>query len=265
MHYKIHNHSPNATWIIFLHGAGGSSAAWNQQWEAFKNDYNLLAIDLRDHGQSKNIEPEKKRYSFDLIARDIILVIDHLKIERAHFITLSFGSVLIQDLSMRKPQLVDRVVMAGGIFKANWLVKGFVHLARFFNLFLSYPQMYSVFSYLLMPKKRHQLSRRVYQIHAQKITNKEYLKWLGLYSTFFMTLRRFYNQDINFPALVVMGEDDFVFLKAAKRFTDKHENVNLKVIPKAGHICNIDNPKSFNILVKEFLTTPASTTQRVAV
>lgn len=251
--YKVHNNSNNAPWIVFIHGAGGGSAAWQYQWDAFKEDFNLLAMDLRDHGKSKHIQPERKRYDFDLIATDIFSVLEHLGIEKAHFITLSFGSVLIQDLSMRKPGLVDKVIMAGGIFKGNILVKGFVHLARFLNLFLTYPQMYSLFSYILMPKERHQVSRRVYQIHAQKISSEEYLKWLGLYSTFFLTLKRFYNQKIDFPALVVMGEDDFVFLQAAKDFSTKHKNVHLEVIPKAGHICNIDNPKAFNKIARDFL------------
>lgn len=187
--YKIHQHKEPRPWIVFIHGAGGGSAAWQYQWQAFENDFNLLAMDLRDHGKSKDIKPEYDRYNFELIANDILEVIEHLAIKKAHFITLSFGSVLIQDLSMRKPGLVDKVVMAGGIFKGNLLVKGFVHFARLLNLFLSYPQMYSLFSYILMPKERHQLSRRVYQVHAQKISNKEYLKWLGLYSTFFFNLK----------------------------------------------------------------------------
>lgn len=254
LHYKIHKLKDTKPWIIFIHGAGGSSAAWQKQWSAFERDFNLLAMDLRDHGSSKNIEPYKSRYDFELISNDIQKVIDEVGIKRAHFITLSFGSVLMQDLTMRRPDLVDRVVAAGGIFKGNIFIKAFVHFARFLNLFLSYPQMYSVFSYLLMPKKRHQLSRRVYQIFSQKISSEEYLRWLGLYSTFFKTLKRFYYQKIAFPMLVIMGEDDFIFLKAAKDFSSIHEMVDVMVIPKAGHICNLDNPEAFNESVYQFLT-----------
>lgn len=253
LHFEVHRKKNNAPWIIFIHGAGGSAAAWQRQWEFFKTDFNLLALDLRDHGQSKHIKPEKNTYTFDLIAEDILEVIENLDIQKAHFITLSFGSVLMQDLSMRKPELVDKVVMAGGIFRGNWAIKTFVHLARFFNLFLSYEQMYSTFSYLLMPKERHQISRRVYQIHARKITNQEYLKWLGLYSTFFSTLKRFYYQPIPFETQVIMGEDDYIFLKAAKDFTAIHEKVSLTLLPKAGHICNIDQADAFNQKVMAFL------------
>ena len=254
LHYKVHCHNTGKPWIVFIHGAGGGSSAWQHQWQAFEPHYNLLAMDLRDHGKSKNINPARKKYSFDLIANDILEVLERENIHKAHFITLSFGSVLIQDLSMRKPELVQSVILAGGVFRANILVRGFIHLARLFNLFLSYPQMYRVFSKLLMPKERHQVSRRVYQMHARKISNEEYLRWLGLYSTFFLTLKRFYYQKIDFPALVVMGSDDYIFLKAAKAFARYHENVKIKILPAAGHICNIDNPQDFNRISFDFLS-----------
>lgn len=253
LHYEIHRHTDHKEWVVFIHGAGGSSAAWTHQWEALKPNYHVLAMDLRDHGKSKSIEPRASKYTFELIADDLIKIFDNEGIDRAHFITLSFGSVLIQDLSMRKPDLVASVILAGGVFRANVLVRGFIHLARFFNLFLSYPQMYRVFSKLLMPKDRHQLSRRVYQMHARKISNEEYLRWLGLYSTFFFTLKRFFYQKISFPSLVIMGADDYVFLGAAKKFASVHEQVALEVIPSAGHICNIDRPKEFNRICRSFL------------
>ncbi|MGD1959020.1 MAG: alpha/beta fold hydrolase [Fulvivirga sp.] len=258
LHYQVFKHNTHKPWVVFIHGAGGGSAAWQSQWEIFKKEFNVLAMDLRDHGKSKNILPTKKRYTFELIADDILKVLEFEEIRKAHFVTLSFGSVLIQDLSMRQPELVESVILTGGVFKANILVRGFIHLARFFNLFLSYPQMYRVFSKLLMPKERHQLSRRVYQIHATKISNEEYLRWLGLYSTFFLTLKRFYYQKIDFPALVIMGSDDYVFLKAAKAFASYHTEVDLSILHGAGHICNIDSPEDFNRISLNFLKKKAA-------
>ncbi|SMG12216.1 Pimeloyl-ACP methyl ester carboxylesterase [Marivirga sericea] len=233
-------------WVIFIHGAGGSTATWKYQIDAFKDSYNLLLLDLRDHGNSKNIEPAAKDYDFDLITSDIKQVLDQYKIDKAHFITLSFGSVIMQDISIKYPQLVASAVFAGGIFKANYLIKIFVQLARFFNYFLPYKWMYSIFSYLLMPFGKHQQSRRVYKKQARKLTSAEYMRWVGLYKEFFRLLNRFYNQNINFPALAVMGDSDFIFLKSAKSFTEKHKSVSFTEIRNAGHICNIDQAESFN-------------------
>lgn len=239
-------------WIVFIHGAGGSTATWKYQIDSFRPFYNLLLIDLRDHGKSKNIEPEIATYDFDLITNDIKYVLDEQKIHKAHFITLSFGSVIMQDLSIKYPDLIASAIFAGGIFKANALIKSFVQLARFFNLFLPYKWMYSVFSYLLMPFKKHQKSRKIYKQQAKKLSSTDYMKWVGLYNEFFRLLNRFYNQDIKFPALALMGQEDYIFLKSAKGFADKHKSVILMEIKNAGHICNIDQPEIFNELALFF-------------
>lgn len=263
LHYETHQtpNEPKQSWIVFLHGAGGSIHTWKHQIADLKPHFNLLTIDLRDHGDSKQMAPSYKAYSFDVIVDDILKVIDHQQITTAHFVSLSFGSVLLQALYAARPALVSKMIVVGGIFNANWMIKSFVHMARFFNLFLSYPSMYRVFSYLLMPKKRHQVARKVYQRQARKLTQKEYLKWLGLYSDFFQMLRSFHQQYIGQPMLVLMGDDDYLFLPSARKFALNKPNVSLQLIPKAGHICNIEKPALVNQAILAYLKTPENQAQ----
>ncbi|MFK7954341.1 MAG: alpha/beta fold hydrolase [Ekhidna sp.] len=256
LHHEIHHSLHSSEWVVFIHGAGGSIATWKYQLEVIKEDYNVLLIDLRDHGKSKNINPAFKKYTFDIVTSDIHKVLDHHHIEKAHFVTLSFGSVILQALSEGYPKMIDKMIIIGGIFKGNLLIKSFVHLARVLNVFLSYATMYRLFSFLLMPKKRNQRARRLYQIQAQKLTQKEYLKWVNLYGEFFRLLKTFNQQQINNPILTIMGGDDFIFLKSAERFCGLRANTILKIIPKAGHICNIERPNKVNALIKNFLGSP---------
>jgi len=114
--------------------------------------------------------------------------------------------------------------------------------------------MYNTFSRLVMPKKRHQLSRRVYALQARKLTGAEYLKWLGIYGEFFWSLKRFFNQRLPFSLLVIMGDEDYIFLKAARKFVRHHPQSALQLIPRAGHICNIDQPDQFNRMALRFLS-----------
>jgi len=244
-HELIYHKNQDAEWVVFLHGAGGSIATWKYQLEAFKSAYHLLLVDLRDHGQSR-MPDEHDQYTFELISADILAVINKVQISQAHFITLSFGSVILQDLSIRYPQLIKSAIFAGGIFKPNFSIKAFVYLAKGMNNFLPYRWMYSLFSYLLMPRKHHQLSRKIYKKQAEKISPKAYMRWVGLYREFFELLNRYYYQTIGFPSLVIMGKEDYVFLKSAKKFTQIHDSVNLQVLSGAGHICNIDQVSSFN-------------------
>ena len=262
LNYETDILGENKTWVVFIHGAGGSLKSWGYQRSDLARHFNLLLIDLRDHGSSKNREPEHDSYQFTHITTDILQVIDHLEIQEAHFITLSFGSVLLQDLAMKRPGLLLHIVMAGGIFKGNLMIRTFVQLARVFNLFLTYPQMYRMFSYLLMPRKRNQKARRIYQIQSQKLTQKEYLKWIGLYGEFFRLLSRFYRFAFSTPTLIVMGKDDYIFLKGARDYSGLHRNAQLVEIPATGHICNIEKPKFFNRLVIDFLGASREKSQK---
>lgn len=253
LNYEIISNSDSKEWVVFIHGAGGSTKTWSFQTRDFSKYYNLLLIDLRDHGGSKNMNPNQKHYSFDLISRDIKNVMDNLGIDKAHFMTLSFGSVIIQDFAIRYESLVDKIVMAGGIFKGTWAIRAFVLLARFMNLFLSYPSMYRLFSYALMPKASHQVGRRLYQRQARKLTNEEYLKWIGLYGEFFKLLRSFFRQVLEKPTLVIMGNEDYVFLKGAKQFLKHQPMASMVNMIGVGHICNIEQPGTFNRKALAFL------------
>jgi pimeloyl-ACP methyl ester carboxylesterase len=253
LHYEVRQLNQNAEWIVFIHGAGGSTATWKYQLAAFKDYFNLLLMDLRDHGETGKLD-ETEQYNFGLITKDIVEVIDYVGIEKAHFVTLSFGSVILQDLSLRYPHLVLSAIFAGGIFKPNWAIKSFVYLAKILNIILPYKWMYSVFSYLLMPRKHHQLSRKIYQRQAAKIQPKAYMRWVGLYKEFFELLNRYFYQEINFPALVLMGSEDYVFLASANNFVELHSRAKLRVIKHAGHICNIDQYQKFNELALSFIS-----------
>ena len=98
--------------VVFLHGAGGSSTIWYKQIRAFKEDFNVLLIDLRGHGLSKipwNPQ-ELKRYSFDLLAEDVIQVLDETGVEKAHFVGISLGCILIRQIAEQRPERVRSMI-----------------------------------------------------------------------------------------------------------------------------------------------------------
>jgi len=253
LHYEKHILSPDADWIVFVHGAGGSIATWKYQREGFKPYFNLLLLDMRDHGRSKNMQPEYDEYNFDIVSDDILEVIDHLGIKKAHFMSLSLGSVVLQKIDERRPELIDKMIMAGGVFKADYKIRLFVHSAKFLNNFLPYRVMYNLFSFIVLPRKNHRQSRRIFRLQSQKLAPKEYLKWVALYKEFFKLLRGFFERELNNLSLVVMGDQDHVFYKAAKRFVSHHSKASLVVIEKCGHICNIEQYDLFNKTVLNFL------------
>lgn len=251
LHYEIVE-APNDDWIVFVHGAGGSIKTWKYQKAALKGMANLLLLDLRDHGESKNIEPSKSSYTFDLVGEDVLKLLDHLKIKKAFFISLSMGSMIVQKLALMRPNLIQGAVVAGGIYKVNKRMMVFVQLARFFSALLPFRTMYWMFSWLIMPRKNHQFSRKVFIEQSQKLNAAEYHKWMSLYKEFRRVLSEFYHEQLTFPLLAVMGSQDYVFLDAASNYARQHDRAQLHVMEACGHICNVEQPSLFNTIAINF-------------
>ena len=83
LYYKTYQHAESTEWVTFVHGAGGSSSIWFKQIKSFKERYNVLLIDLRGHGKSQEMFQRyfTNEYNFENISKDIIEVLDHLKIQ----------------------------------------------------------------------------------------------------------------------------------------------------------------------------------------
>ena len=89
--YTIYKNETSTEWVTFVHGAGGSSSIWFKQIRDFQKHFNVLLLDLRGHGNSKDQLKSafKQQYTFKAIAEDIVEVIDFLKIESSHFVGMS--------------------------------------------------------------------------------------------------------------------------------------------------------------------------------
>ena len=119
--YTVYKNENTSKWVTFIHGAGGSSSIWFQQFRAFKNEFNILFIDLSGHGKSKSrfSENSKEGYTFELITGDIVEVLNNLSIKKSHFIGVSLGTIIVRDIADRFPTLVESLVLAGAILKFN--------------------------------------------------------------------------------------------------------------------------------------------------
>ena len=253
-HEVVDEVGSDAPWLVFVHGAGGSIRTWKYQIEAFQPHYRLLLIDLRDHGFSKDILPEFPEYDFDIVSDDILAVVDHLGIERAHFVSLSIGSVILQKIDIERPELIDRMVMAGAIFDGSRLMHWFVHSGKLLNYILPYRAIYWIFSFIVLPRRNHRLSRWIFRRQSLRLTPVEYLKWVELYKPFFRLIKQYVERTVDKRGLVVMGSQDHIFFSAAEKFARAQKNMRLAVIENCGHVCSIEAPELFNELVLKFLS-----------
>jgi non-heme chloroperoxidase len=84
--------------ILFIHGWSQNHLCWDKQYEsALRDEFRLVAFDLRGHGMSE-APPGPEHYTDDrLWADDLAAVIDRLDVERAVLVGWSYGAFVICD------------------------------------------------------------------------------------------------------------------------------------------------------------------------
>ncbi|MFN3528550.1 MAG: alpha/beta fold hydrolase [Bacteroidia bacterium] len=253
LHFKTHNRSETAPWVVFIHGAGGNSSIWFKQVKAFSSHFNLLLLDLRGHGKSTNMAAEMRKYSFEAIARDVIEVLDHLNIAKAHFVGVSLGTIIIRQLAETAPNRVASMVMAGAISRLDFRGKFFVWLGRVFKNVVPFMWLYKLFAFVIMPRANHAEARNFFIRQAQQIARKEFLRWYKLTGQLTPLLRRFESKLPDIPALYVMGRQDHMFLPTVSEMVSRTRTASLEVIEQCGHVVTIEQAARFNELAIGFL------------
>lgn len=247
LHFKTYNHSTSSEWVTFVHGAGGSSSIWFQQVKSFKKNFNVLLVDLRGHGRSKLPLPSNlKSYTFEYIAKDIIQVLDYLKIKQSHFVGISLGTIIIRELAEITPLRVKSLIMGGAIMKMNFRSQILMKLGMLLKSVLPYMILYKLFAWIILPKKRHAHSRNLFVREAKKLYQKEFIRWFNMTSHINGLLKIFRTIDTKIPTLYLMGDEDYMFLPAVKNIVTKHTNAFLTIVENSGHVVNVDQPQFFN-------------------
>ena len=252
LHHKVHLHADSSEWAVFIHGFGGSSNVWFKQVRDFKAHFNVLLIDLRSHGKS-TIFPQHKRYSFELIAKEVGEVIDHINIKRAHFLGVSMGSIIIRQLAILKPSVVQSMIFAGAVTTLDFKSRFFLKLGRTLQPILPYMALYRLFANIMMPKKNHEESRSIFIQEAKKIMKKEFKRWFKLTGKLTKYLSYLHHENINEKALYIMGSEDHLFIGPAIKVVENNPNLSIEIVEDCGHVVNIEKPKIFNRLAIDFI------------
>ena len=250
----------NVKWITFIHGAGGSSAIWFKQIRFFSKYFNLLLIDLRGHGASKELikNPFNYKYTFNSIAEDIFEVLDQLKVYKSHFVGISLGTILIRQLAEIDPKRVSKMIMGGAILELNLRSRLLMYFGNATKSVLPYMWLYRFFAFIIMPSRNHRESRILFIREAKKLYQKEFIRWFKLTSEVIPLLKIFRREAIEIPILYIMGDQDYMFLPSVRKVVEIHPASDLLVIEDCGHVVNIEKPDKFNIGMLGFLNESGS-------
>lgn len=262
LYYKTFINDPSRDWVVFIHGAGGSSAIWFKQVRAYQEAFNVLLVDLRGHGKSKEMSTMKayykEKYTFKTVSRDVLEVLRQKNIEKAHFVGVSLGTIIIRTIAELKPEIVISAVLCGAITRMDVRSRILVWLGHTFKKIVPFIWLYKLFAWVIMPKRNHQESRSMFISDAKNLAKKEFMKWFRLTYDVNPLLRYFKEKEMQNPTLYVMGSEDHMFLPPVKKMIEDFERSELHVIKDCGHVCNIDNPELFNEISIAFLNKNAT-------
>lgn len=256
LYHKVHLNHPSKPWVVFVHGAGGSSSVWFKQIRDFKANFNVLLLDLRGHGKSKNIFKEwqqQKRYTFKEVSEDIMQVLNHLNIKSAHFVGISLGTIIIRVLAETYPERIKSMIMGGAVIRFNARSKILLFTAQALKQFVPYMWLYKLYAWILMPKKKHIEARNLFVREAKKLYQKEFIRWIRITTNISGLMRNFREREIAIPTLYLMGDEDHMFLPSVKELVQKQKHALLEIIENSGHVCNVDQPSVFNLRSIQFI------------
>lgn len=92
--------------VILLHGGLANSNYWGKLVPALAQRYRVIVMDSRGHGRSSR---DEKPYGYDLMASDVVALMDYLKIDKAALIGWSDGAIIGLDIAMHHPERLTKL------------------------------------------------------------------------------------------------------------------------------------------------------------
>jgi len=251
--YKTFAGDQSREWVVFVHGAGGSSAVWFKQLRDFKERFNILLVDLRGHGRSSEYHGDGRKYTLSAISQDIVDVLEHEGIDSAHFVGVSLGTILIRMIVDIAPGKVQSVIYAGAVAGFTLSARSLISIGQALKFIVPFKTLYATFAWIIMPGKQAQESRKVFRQEARRVAPEEFRRWVNLIPEVRKHLKQWSTRISECPSLYLMGGKDYMFLPPARLAVSQAENSYLEVIEDVGHVCNIERPSDFNSVAIAFL------------
>jgi pimeloyl-ACP methyl ester carboxylesterase len=230
--------------IVFVHGALMGRSVWRPQIDALADRFRCISVDLPGHGTQA-----ERAFELDDAVSDVVAAIDEAAEGRAVLVGLSLGGYVAMAVAGRHPERVRGLVIAGSTREPTGVSRlAFVLYAWALRLVPESAVRTLAFAYF---------RRRYGGVLAAAITAGGHFAKGGAHAVRCLAGDRFRDRLVAYggPILVINGTLDLVFRIGAGRFLTGVPRVTNRVIPRAGHLSNVDRPEVFTGLVEEFIRT----------
>lgn len=243
----------NAEVILFLHGFPFNKSMWDMQMENLKEDYRVIAYDIRGHGST---EAGNDDFSIDIFANDLIGFMDKLELKKVILCGLSMGGYIALNAIARYAHSFGALVLCDTQCTADLpevkekrkkAIEGILKDGVEKYVEDSIPNLFA--SESLEAKKQEIDAIREIMKKTSAQTLCATLQALAERNETCSKLSA-----IEVPVLVIVGKEDKITPPAASRqMQERIQGAHLSIIAHAGHLTNIENPNEFNTQLKQFL------------
>lgn len=240
--------------VLFMHGIGGNRTNWSEQVRDIGEHFLAVAWDARGYNGSEDYEGP---LDFSDFARDILRVLKFYGRDRLHLVGLSMGGRIAQDFYALFPQHVATLTICASFTGFQRFTPA--EREKFLSLRLK-PLVEdgkeprdiapTVARTLCGPNATEAQYQRL--VHSMAALHKDsYVKTVRATTSFDRDAGL---EKIAVPTLLVFGECDS--LTTAEMGRTMHARVKgsqLVVVPKSGHLINLEQPEAFVAAVLPFL------------
>ena len=250
--YSDHG-AENAPAIILIHGFPFNKSMWNGQIEALKDNFRVIAYDIRGHGNS---EPGIDEFFMELFVNDLLHFMDVLKIDKAILCGLSLGGYIALNAVLKFPDRFDALILNDTQCIADTPEIKETRCTAIIRIKEKGVEQYAdeiikkLFASESFIKKRNIIAEvKEMIINTPKLTLSNTLHALAERKE---TCTRL--PEIKIPVLIMVGKEDKITpIAAAQQMHELIKDSHLQIIPHAGHVTNLENPTTFNSQLVNFL------------
>ncbi len=240
--------------VVLCAGLGGAAAYWRPQLPVLEGRFRLVMFDQRGTGANRAALPTP--YAIADMADDVLRVLDHAGIARAHCLGHALGGLVALELARRAPARLASMVLVNAWARAD-RHSGHCFDVRLGILSAEGPAAYVRAQPIFLHSAAY-VSAHYDNILAEIEHGTTHFQGADNLRARISALRGFDARAdlarMRTPALVVAARDDvLVPYTASEALAASLPDAELHVLPIGAHACNVEQPQSFNALLAAFL------------
>src|SRR5688572_4289160 len=239
--------------IIFIHGFPLNKSMWDMQVETLKENYRVIAYDIRGHGNS---DPGIDNFFIELFVNDLLRLMEKLGIEKTILCGLSLGGYIALNAVLKYPDRFDGLILNDTQCIADTPEIKENRCLAITRIMKDGVEQYAdeIIENLFAPEAFTKKKNEIIEVKQMitSTTKQSLCNTLHALAERKETCDRL--PEINIPVLIMVGKEDKITpIAAARQMHEKILNSTLKIIQHAGHLSNLENPPEFNFQLLKFL------------